>query len=843
MPTMIGQIVSHYKILEKLGEGGMGVVYKAHDTNLDRDVALKFLPHHLTATADEQARFLQEARAASALNHPNICGIYSIGEEGENQFIEMEYVDGKTLRQMVPVQKTQIAIDYAIQIGEALQEAHSKGIVHRDVKADNIMVNSKNQIRVMDFGLAKLKGSLKLTKTSSTVGTLAYMAPEQIEGGEVDARCDIFSFGVVLHEMLTGHMPFRGEHEAAMMYSILNEQPEPLQKYRSDTPEELQRIIGRALEKDPEDRYQSAADMVSEIRRLRKKTSKVLREIPTPTPSAPTVSTTQPPAKSGFSKQTLLAIGAGAIVLIGLVLAFLVFRAGSSSDKKSIAVLPFKNMNTDEESEYFSDGITEDIINQLSKIRELRVMSRPAVMRYKKTDKTLREIGKELNVSTLLMGSVRRMGNQVRISAELIDASTEQQLWGEAYDKTMNQIFEIQGAVARQIATMLQANLTAEEKRSVEKPQTDNVQAYTFYLKGREYYYRYHKEDNENAIILFKKALELDPSYALAYAGLGDAYGQRVQRFSYPSKWLDSAATEGQKSVALDANLAEGYKALGLAYHLMGKNSLALVNYQKSAALNPSYFPALLNVGYTLQSMGKPDEAIPWMKKALSTNPTFPVGLSMLGGLYMDLDEFTKAREYENRSLELEPDLLQAHQVLCYLDVAEGKLDQAKGRCQKFLSSMPNEPAVLLLAGNYYLWVRDFKAAAPYFERELAMEAVESKPYNEVACIYLKLGRTTEAQKLLRQNIDIQKTWIAKGDESARTRLSLATSHVLQGDKAEAYKGLHEAAEKGFLDYQYASGSPLFDNVRNDEEFNEIIASLKSKVTQMRKHAEELERE
>ena len=294
---MIGQTISHYLILEKLGEGGMGIVYKAHDTKLDRDVALKFLPHHLTVTADEQARFLQEARAASALNHPNVCTIYDIAEHdgpasagasgparpgefseaggGRQQFIVMEYIDGKTLRQMLPVQKTQTAINYAIQIGEALQEAHSKGIVHRDIKTDNIMVNSKNQIKVMDFGLAKLKGSLKLTRTSSTVGTLAYMAPEQIEGGEVDARSDIFSFGVVLYEMLTGHLPFRGEHEAAMVYSIVNEEPLPIQKYLPEVSSEIMHVLNRALEKDPEDRYQNIHEIVIDLRRSAKQTSRV----------------------------------------------------------------------------------------------------------------------------------------------------------------------------------------------------------------------------------------------------------------------------------------------------------------------------------------------------------------------------------------------------------------------------------------------------------------------------------------------------------------------------------------------------------------------------------------
>jgi serine/threonine protein kinase len=274
---MIGQTISQYRILEKLGEGGMGVVYKAHDTKLDRPVALKFLPHGIIVSKEDKARFLQEARAASAVMHPNVCVIYDIAEHEGQQFIVMEFVDGKTLRQIIPVQKMQDAISYAIQIGEALQEAHSKGVVHRDVKTDNIMVNTKNQVKVMDFGLAKLKGSLKLTKTSSTVGTLAYMAPEQIQGEEVDARSDIFSFGVVLYEILTGYLPFRGEHEAAMMYSIMNEEPESIEKHRTDLSPILVNLIQRALEKDPGDRYQSAGEMVIELKRLQKKTSKVVR--------------------------------------------------------------------------------------------------------------------------------------------------------------------------------------------------------------------------------------------------------------------------------------------------------------------------------------------------------------------------------------------------------------------------------------------------------------------------------------------------------------------------------------------------------------------------------------
>ncbi len=336
---MIGQTISHYQILEKLGEGGMGVVYKAHDTKLGRLVALKFLPHGILVSEEDKARFLQEARAASAVMHPNVCVIYDIAEHEGQQFIVMEFVDGKTLRQMIPVQKIQDAITYAIQIGEALQEAHSKGVVHRDVKTDNIMVNTKNQIKVMDFGLAKLKGSLKLTRTSSTVGTLAYMAPEQIQGGEVDARSDIFSFGVVLYEMLTGHMPFRGEHEAAMVYSIVNEEPLPIQKYLPDISSELVHILSRALEKDAEDRYQTVHDMVIDLRRLKKETSKVHRAAFAETASAERLAAEPRPSST---KKKVAWIGACVVVLalIAVALVILLQRPPKFNPNATLRAFP-----------------------------------------------------------------------------------------------------------------------------------------------------------------------------------------------------------------------------------------------------------------------------------------------------------------------------------------------------------------------------------------------------------------------------------------------------------------------------------------------------------------------
>jgi len=844
---MIGQTVSHYKILEKLGEGGMGIVYKAQDTKLHRIVALKFLPHHITVDENERSRFYQEARSAALLNHPNICTIYGIHEEGEQPFIEMEYIDGPTLRDKLgsPNLKMETAISFAIQIGDALQEAHSKGIVHRDIKADNIMVNSKNQVKVMDFGLAKIKGSLKLTKTSSTVGTMGYMAPEQIQGGDVDARSDIFAFGALLFELLTGRLPFRGDHEAAMMYSILNEDPEPLQKYRTDASEDLQRIIIRALEKDPEDRYQSAADMASELRRLQKKTSRVSRTIPVSVTgsSAPAMTPIEPPARRTTSKTAIYAGAVVAILLIGMALTYFVFRSSPGLNRRSIAVLPFKNLNGDEDSEFFSDGITEDIINQLSRIRELRVMSRPAVMRYKKTDKSLQDIGKELNVGTILTGTVRRQGDQLRISAALIDASNEQQLWGDVYEKTVTQVFEIQSAVAQQIASALQTSLTPDEVKSVTKQQTGNIEAYTYYLKGREYYYRYHREDNENAIKLFKKALDLDPNYALAYAGLGDAYGQRVQQFGFPSTWIDSSIAAGTQAVTLDPTLAEGYKALALGYQQLGKLSLAVENYKKAVDLNPNYYPAVANIGSAYESVGRPDEALPWAKKAIAINPTNPVTMTMVGSVYFDLEEDAKARSYLNRALDLQPDLVAAQQLMATIEFVDGQTEQAKGRCLNLLKSSPDMPGPVLLAANFYFYSRDLKAAQNYFEKELALTGTESNSYNELAYIYAKEHRDRDAEKMLDLNIQETLQWLGRGDEGPESRMSLAVSFKLKGNNREAYKWLHESVKAGWTGYRMAALNPLFDSFRKDAEFNRIISGVKSGMAEMKERASELDKD
>ena len=585
--------------------------------------------------------------------------------------------------------------------------------------------------------------------------------------------------------------------------------------------------------------------MVSELRRMQKQTSRVSRTIPAmtvPSPaSAPSFTPSTTPRK--IPKRILYNGVIALILVVGVALTYLMVRGSHAADRKSIAVLPFKNLNADEDSEFFSDGITEDIINQLSRIRDLRVMSRPAVMRYKKSDKTLLEIGKELNVATILTGTVRRQGDQLRISAALIDASNEQQIWGDTYEKTMTQVFEIQSAVARQIASTLQTSLTADEVKGAAKQQTGSVEAYTYYLKGREYYYRYHKEDNENSIKLFKKALDLDPNYALAYAGLGDAYGQRSQRFGFPSTWIDSSIASGQHAVTLDPTLAEGYKALALGYTQLGKENLAIENNKKAVEFNPSYYPAVANLGSSYETIGKPDEALPWAKKAISINPTNPVTMALLGGIYFDLGEDAKAHTYFDRALALQPDLTNAHQGLASLEFLSGQIEQAKARSLNLISSVPDEPGPLLLAGNIYLFANDLNKAKEYFEKELAMTSPESGSYNELAYIYAKLGRAKDSRKMLELNISETLKWLARGDEGPGSRMGLAVSYKLQGNNAEAYKWMRESVKAGWTDYRMVALDPLYETFRDDQEFKEIFDGVRSRMQEMKKHAEELDKD
>jgi serine/threonine protein kinase/tetratricopeptide (TPR) repeat protein len=567
---LVQSVISHYELFEKLGEGGMGVVYKAQDTKLDRIVALKFLSYHLTANETERARFLQEAKVAGALNHPNICTIYGIEEQGDEKFIVMEFVDGKTLRTQIsdlpsPVPLDQI-VDWGLQIGEALAAAHEKGIAHRDIKPDNIMVTAKNQIKVMDFGLAKLKGSSGLTRSGSSVGTIAYMSPEQIQGLEVDHRTDLWALGAILYEMLGGQHPFRGQHEATIMYEILNVQPKAIQTLRPESPEHLQVLVSRLLQKDPAKRISSAAEIVQLLKR----------------PAAETP---------------------------------------SARGEKSIAVLYFENMSSDKEGDYFCAGMTEDIITDLSKIKVLQVVSRTDVLPFRNKEVNTRQVGEVLNVNYILEGSVRKAGDRMRITAQLIDVRTGFHLWAERFDRLVEDIFDLQNEVSHKIADALKVSLTESEKQLLAQRPTDDLRAYDFYMRGQELLHRRGRRNNDAAIQMFENAVAIDPTLASAYAGLAEAYSYMYEWYDGDATWLAKGIEMNQKALTLDPTSTEARFGIAVVYFHQKRLKEARRILEGIFHENSQFYPACMRLGMISEISGDLDSALQYFRRASGLKP------------------------------------------------------------------------------------------------------------------------------------------------------------------------------------------------------------------------------
>jgi serine/threonine protein kinase/tetratricopeptide (TPR) repeat protein len=670
---MIGQTISHYKILEKLGEGGMGVVYKAHDTKLDRLVALKFLPQQVTVSDEDKARFLQEAKAISVLNHPNIATIHDIDELDGHKFLVLEYIPGGTLKSKLKYLKSEDkefslaeVLDYGIQAAEALAHAHRHQIVHRDVKTDNLMLTEEGKVKLTDFGLAKLRGSVQVTKTGTTVGTAAYMSPEQIRGEEIDQRSDIFSFGVVLYELLTSHLPFRGEFETALSYSILNENPQPVKSLRKDAPASLEKVIDRCLEKDKTKRYQSADDIVAELRKVQQEITGTVRIV---------------------AKQSKVPWIIAALMVALAAISIYVFYpklAPTAANSKAIAVLPFKNLSDSKEDEYFADGITEDLITQLSKIADLKVISRTSVMQYKGISKNVRDIGKDLDVGAVLEGSVRRAGNQVRIVAQLIDANNEGHLWAETYDKEMTQVFAIQSDVAQRIATALKTKLSLVEKGRIERKQTENTEAYQLYLKGRFYWNKRRIDDLKTAIGYFNQAIEKDPSYAMAYAGLAATYVLLPQYGLPQAKYPPLAEAAAEKALSLDATLGEAHAVLGvIASDYKWDWEGAEKEYLRAIELNPSYPTAHQWYSTYLTYVRRFDESLSEVQRAHDLDPLSLVINMCLGDALYAMRQYDRTLEQYEKTVALDPNFPWGHYALGQLYEVLGKFDEAIAEYQK----------------------------------------------------------------------------------------------------------------------------------------------------------------
>lgn len=779
---MSGTIISHYKVLEKLGEGGMGVVYKALDTKLQREVALKFLPQFLSTDSIERERFYQEARAAAALSHPNVAVIHEIGEHEERLFLAMELVEGETLKERVekggslPTIKI---LEIAIQMCEGLAAAHEKGIVHRDIKSDNIMLTPKNLVKIMDFGLAKVKGSTRLTQAGSTIGTVAYMSPEQARGEDVDKRSDIFSFGVVFYEMLAGKLPFRGEHQAALIYSLVNEDPQPISRFNENVSPEIERIVSKALAKDADERYQSVDDLLADLRRERKNLEYARAG------DAVMRSASKIPAALPNRNKKRISIIASSVVLAVLILVyFLFFR--QEQGISSIAVLPFSISSPDSSAEILSDGITEGIINDISTIPSLTIMSWTSVSHYKGEHVDIREVGKKLNVEAVLVGRIIQHGDSYDISVELVDAGNEHHLWGAQFNKKATAIYTLQGELSKAISKQLQIKLTGEEEQRLTKNNTENSEAYKLYLTGNYYLNKRTKDAIRKGIDYFNRSLEKDPNYALAYAGIAQGYGLLAGNYYInPEEGYPKEREAALYALKLDNKLAEAHVSLAdvlsnYEWNWEGANR----EYRKALELNPNYATAHHWYAMALANQGLFDEAIREIKRAQQLDPLSIRINQNVGFIYYQSRQYDKAIDQTQKAIEID-------------------------------STFPYGNSNL---GDCYFMTKQYDLASDAYQTEVRVTG-DSTNIFLLACVDAVIGKKIEGMTLYEKLKNIS------------TRTFVATSYfalieIYLGNKDKAFALLHKAIEEKDPYMISLKAEPKFDPIRSDPRFANLLRKV-----------------
>ncbi len=660
---MIGEKLSHYQILEKLGEGGMGAVYAAEDTNLGRKVALKVLPAVMATDPERLKRFQREAKTVAALNHPNIVTIFSVEEADDTRFITMELVEGKSLDQIIS--RRSLPIDkffqIAIPLADALSAAHRRGVTHRDLKPANIMISEDGRVKVLDFGLAKLQieaGSAEgqedmtqaLTQEGVVMGTIPYMSPEQVQAKTVDHRTDIFSLGVIFYEMASGNRPFGGDSSADLISSILRDIPRPVNEINLELPNHLGRILKRCLEKEPGRRYQTALDIRNELEELQSEAKAAKKE------SAP-----------------------------------------------SVAVLPFVDMSPNKDQDYFCEGIAEELINGLGRIQNLRVASRTSAFQFKETTLDIREIGDRLSVSTVLEGSVRKAGDHLRITAQLVNVTDGYRLWSDRYDREMKDVFAIQDEIAESIVDALEVTLSPKERRAIQSVATRDVEAYDYYLRGRKYFYQMNRKSFEFAREMYSKAIEIDPNYALAYAGIADCCSLLYQYADSSQENQDQAFSASLKALELDPELAEAHASRGLALSISKKFADAEEQFETAIHLNPKLFEAYYFYARDCLAQGKLAKSAQLFEKASEVRPEDYQAPLLLRQVLIGMgasrnvtdQALRKALEVVEKHLELNPDDARAHYLGGSALIELGQTEKGLEWARRALEIDPQEPAIL----------------------------------------------------------------------------------------------------------------------------------------------------
>lgn len=753
---MIGQSILHYRILEKIGEGGMGIVYKAEDLKLKRYVAIKFFPNRISPSDTEYTRFLTEARATAALNHPNIATIHSIEETEGRIFLVMEFIDGRELKDIIKDAWSKIPADdaakksnndlfinVAIQISEGLLAAHNKGIIHRDIKSNNIMVTEGGIVKIMDFGLAQIGETKNEADSKSTIGTVGYMSPEQTSGLEVDYLTDIWALGVVLFELFSGKLPFEGAYEQAVSYSILNEEPANTDQRLADTPSDIKSIIVQCLTKDKSKRLNNLKQVISTLKNL----------------------DSQAAAKTDVKK--------------------------SFPEQKRIAVLPFTNISSEKDDEYFADGMTEELISTLSKISELRIIARTSVMQYKGSKKNIGEIGIELHAGTILQGSVRKSLNQLRISVQLIEASSEELLWSQDYDREFKDIFAIQSDIARHVADALKVKLLNRENEQIEKQPVSDTQAYNQYLKARFFWNKRTESDLIRCIELLESAIETDPDFALAHAALADAYiifGD--YNYLTPNEAFPKARQAAEKALVINDRLAQAHTALACIKSVYEWDwPGAEKEFGLAQSLSADY--AISHHWYAINFLvphKRYKEAISEINKALEIDPLSLIINTTAGLVYYFAGEYKKAIEKYEETLALNDNFAVAY----------------------------------YFSGWAYAQIADHKKAIRAMKKAIAISGDSVALQAEFGCVYAMCGEINDALEIYRQIQDTTNTEIT----SAYSMYSIAAFYACLFKTDLAVEWLQRAYDERSYRLIYLATDPWFKKILADPRIKKLIAKI-----------------